>query len=171
MDYLQIRDSTPLSSWELKCVERLKSLLTPADSYTFLSIPDCRNILDTLKYSDEARFRWLSGRPQGVYVDTDCYLNELFIPANDCKCYFPMNYLAKYIDIFYIIVNGNINFIQKNFTNGYISGEYYGWPPEELQNLTNDKIGYIPEKVYNHSYKTFTNFYQSQRRAKCLKLI
>lgn len=174
-DFLQIHDDRPLTKWEIECIAQLKNLLLEIDcripvsaTYTMLNIPHFENIVDTVNYSDRARFEWLSAHPSGVYVDTDCFLKEVFIPSVNNIPFLARNARAgdgvNVPDIFLIYVNGATNWIQENFNivnrDAYLinnvvpekRGDFYGWP----LTLCKEMRGYefIPESVYIHNYQT-----------------
>ena len=171
MDYLQMRDSAPLTEWDKKCIKRLKSLLTSSDSYTWIDIPDFDNVLDTLRWSDRRRMEWLSHKPQGIYIDTDCYIQKLFKPPTDQRCYFALNPKGGFIDVYYIFVNGNIKFIRDNFLPVYKKRDKYGWPSKKLIDITKKDIGIIPLRYYQHKFLTTNKFTNEQRRVRCQILL
>jgi hypothetical protein len=175
MDFLQIHDGRPYTLWEYKSILRLKSLLTAQDTYTFLSIPTFSNIIDTTVESDVVRFRWLSEHPNGVYMDTDCYLNKPYTsPANGLPCFplAPMN-PRTFVDIFLIYCNGATEaFAKEHFTlegrKKYIRERvepkiqhlYYGWPGELTRKCMERNI--ISDEYFQHGYATMSS--ELQRR-------
>lgn len=156
MNYLQIHDSRPFTEDENKCIARLKEIMKPEDTYEMIELPFCEDLHETVDLSDSARFKWLSEHPKGAYVDTDCYIVEPFIPKTPGKCCFPVARSRDRIDIFYIIVNGNPEYIKTNFSNRpHEERPYYGWPKEPLERIYKSSSWIkIPEINYNHIGQT-----------------
>lgn len=163
MDYLQIHDNRPLSVWEYKCILQLNNLLTTEDSFTFIRLPYFDNIIKTVNESDKIRYEWLLHHPNGIYIDTDCFLQESFNPTEKGKIFFPYRKNEKSLDVFYIIVNNDVEFIQNNFNQDarkkYIKSfplneqeRFYGWPIELTRKMTG--YGIIPDNCYKHTSQT-----------------
>ena len=166
MDYLQIISKNKvLNEWEEKCVNRLSSLIVhPRDTYTVLWVDHNDNKLELLRQCDNMRMKWLACHPEGCYIDLDCYIEELFIPPCDGKCYLPR--YGDRIDIFYIFTNGNIKFIRENF-KPYKKKNTYGWPQNQLKKILSDnKCGIIPEECYTHTFTSLQD-QMERRRVEC----
>lgn len=159
MDFLQIRDRTPLTVFELKCIDQLKSLMTKEDTYTFLYINTKPTVVEACTESDRVRIEWLSEHENGVYVDTDCFLKSRWVPPNDGKCYLPL-FDDTFPVLFIVFTNGNTNYLKKNFDwsirQRFLDKEvdpslhkyFYGWPHEILNSLEN--YGIVPNDTYYH---------------------
>ena len=166
MKILQIHDPRQVSDFERICIERTKSMIDARrDSYEFIQIPYFDNIVDTINYSDRVRFDWLARNPDGVYVDTDCFLNfplSAFTIEPDKPCFV----LAPegHVDIFFIICNGCPEFFAEHFAkekrdahvkNIPNNGLFYSWPVELLPKLSDVNI--IPNTAYVHGRLTMNS--------------
>ncbi len=173
MKVLQIHDSRQLTPFETVCVERLRSLLNPkTDTYQFIQIPLFDTKTETINYADRVRFDWLSQNPDGVYVDTDCFLNfplSAFTiePGKPCFAQAP----EGHVDVFFIICNGCPEFFTEHFAkekrDAYVenipnNGLFYGWPVELMPKLSDVNI--IPNTAYVHGRLTMNSEIYNRRQ-------
>lgn len=166
LDFLQIHDSTALTAWEIDCIASVKAVMLPEDTYTWIDIPTYSSKVEAVNASDRARFDWLVSHKNGVYVDTDCKLHSRFSPATRGTCFLPRNSIHETHapDIFYIFVNGDTEWIKRNFSGKVrkswidknvqkeIQKDYYGWPLKLLENLSG--FQFLPDEIYTHNYQT-----------------
>lgn len=175
-DFLQIHDSQPLTDWERECIAQLKSIMAPVDSYTMMEMPRQETDTDTVNYSDILRMRWLAEHPDGVYIDTDCFPEYRVIPKSRGRILLPRNAHAGDMgspDIFYIIVNGDTDWLKRNFTpeirHKWITENvrkdlrraFYGFPLQLTLNW--QEFDFIPAEAYQHKYQTMRREYAKRR--------
>jgi len=164
-DYLMLHDSRPLTDWEAKCKSQILLISNNSHStFTMEEIPYFENIVETIAYADQYRFDWLSVHPDGVYVDSDCFLETRFFPSVKGVPYFAKNYAEESIDIFLIYCNGCPDFFEQTFNaqvkQDWISknipisfhDQFYSWPLPLLKEIK--EVGIIPSYVYKHKYQT-----------------
>lgn len=166
MDILQIRNrSMKLSSRDRQCIRRLKSLMEHNDTYRMHVIQD-GSIDSMLDESDRYRFRWLASHPDGLYVDIDCFVKSIPIGVSG-KAWFPNK--EDRVDIFFIKVNGDTGFINREFNRKpKKKGKFYGWPAQELKRIySKRKYNVIPSNFYDHAFTTLTRLTKANREIKC----
>lgn len=170
-DWLQTRDSKPLTDQEKLCQEYFnKYIYRPdlGDTYTLLKIPDFDNIYDTLNEADKIRFEWLAEHPDAAYFDFDCVPVRRFNPPEKNKVYLPLNpyYLKQgkqVLDIFLIYVNGDTEWIKTHLNQEIkdtyllenkhkVKDNFYGFPFELMDKYSGYEI--IPDEYYEHGNLT-----------------
>lgn len=156
--YIQA-STLPLSSDRQSCVDSVKALVSPSDTYSMLEIPYDEDIEKVTSASDIMRMQACASDPNAVWVDTDVELLSLNIP-NDGKPY--VDFLKGNPHYAIIAVNGN-NLFFKNILD--IAVSRWGkdlttyplaWPIKILRNLSLF-LGTIPSDTYVHSFLTHGN--------------
>lgn len=167
-DFLQVHDDRPYTEWEQQCHEQLHRVINPVyDTYRLITIPHFDTLTETANYSDAVRGEWLAAHPDGVYVDTDCWLDYRFTPEARGIVHLPRNANlsdGEGPDIFLIYVNGDTEWIKRNFSqrvrdrwlDKYCDADkresFYGFPLQVTRAWTGFK--YLPDNLYKHNYQT-----------------